>query len=161
MVSALYASKGTVSLISSCEALALTSRDPSPLKLNVDIGNGATYIVPTLAGNVLTSGVRRLDYAGKLLTKLLIQSISLRQLKLNEHYLAAEHAKEEMCYVALDFKDAIKNSNIPVEYYALPDADIKMRGFRAATRDESNFHQYIQLAHERFVVPEHIFNPAM
>jgi actin-related protein len=117
--------------------------------------------VPTLSGNILASGVRRLDYAGKLLTKLLIQSISLRQVKLHEHYLAAEHAKEEMCYVALDFKEEIKKSSIPMEYYALPDADIKMRGFRAATRDENHFHQYIQLAHERFVVPEHLFNPAM
>lgn len=139
----------------------MTSKDQSPLKLNVDIGNGATYLVPTLGGNVLAAGVRRLDYAGKLLTKLLIQSISLRQVKLTDHYLAAEHAKEEMCYVAQDFKEELKNPSAAAEYYALPDADIKTRGFRAAVRDESQFHQYIQLAHERFVVPEHLFNPAM
>lgn len=139
----------------------MTNQDQSPLKLNIDIGNGSTYIVPTLSGNVLASGVRRLDFAGKLLTKLLVQSISLRQIKLNDHFLAAEHAKEQMCYVAQNFKEEIKNQAIPIEYYALPDADIKTRGFRTAVKDDSQFHQYIQLAHERFVVPEHIFNPAM
>lgn len=139
----------------------MSNTDSAPLKLNIDIGNGSTYIVPTLSGNILTSGVKRLDFAGKLLTKLLIQSVSLRQVKLSDHYLAAEDAKEQMCYVSQNFKEDIKNSAIPVEYYALPDADIKMKGFRTALKDESQFHQYIQLAHERFVIPEHIFNPAM
>lgn len=139
----------------------MTSKDHGPLKLHIDVGNGSTYLVPTLAGNVLTTGVRRLDYAGKLLTKLLIQSVSLRQVKLHEHFMAAEHAKEEMCFVAQNFKEEIKNPSMPAEFYALPDADIKTKGFRTAVKDDSQFHQYIQLAQERFVVPEHIFNPSM
>lgn len=138
----------------------MTNPRESPLCLNVDVGNGATYIVPTLAGNVLASGVRRLDYGGKLLTKLLTQAISLRQVKLQDHYLAAEHMKESLCFVAQDFKAAI-NSDSTVEYYALPDADIKMRGFKAAEKDERHCHQYVQLAHERFAVPEHLFCPSM
>lgn len=139
----------------------MTSTDPAPLKLYVEVGNGSSYIIPTLSGNVLTTGVKRLDYGGKLLTKLLTQAISLRQLKLNDYYLAAEHAKEEMCYVAQDFKEEMKSANPPVEYYALPDWDIKKKGFKTLVRDETNFQQYIQLSKERFMIPEHMFSPGM
>lgn len=148
-------------LISSCEALALADPNPAPLRLYMDIGNGATYIVPTLRGNVLSEGVRRMAYGGKLLTKLLIQSVSLRQIKLNDYYLTAEHAKEEMCYVAQDFKEELKHADPPVEYYALPDTDIKKTGFKTQVRDETNFQQYIHLSHERFSIPEHLFSPAL
>ena len=161
MVLAVFVSRGISDSPSSCEALALADPNPAPLKLHVDVGNGATYIVPTLKGSVLAGGVQRLDYGGKLLTKLLIQSVSLRQIKLNDYYLTAEHAKEEMCYVSQNFKEELNNKDPLVEYYALPDTDIKKSGFKTRVRDESNFQQYIQLAHERFSIPEHLFNPGL
>jgi actin-related protein 6 len=141
--------------------MALADLGGPPLKLHVDVGNGATYIVPSLRGTVLTEGVKRLDYGGKLLTKLLIQNISMRQVKLNDHYLTAEHAKEEMCYVAEDYKQELKRPDLVAEYFALPDVDIKKRGYRAQIRDETNFQQYIHLSHERFSIPEHFFSPAL
>jgi actin-related protein len=148
-------------LPSSSEAIALDNHSGPPLQLHVDVGNGATYIVPSLKGTILVEGVRRLDYSGKLLTKLLIQSVSMRQVKLTDHYLTAEHVKEQMCYVAKDYKNELNSDKHAVEYYALPDVDIKKAGYKALSRDETNFQQYVQMAHERFSIPEHIFSPAL
>ena len=55
----------------------------------------------------------------------------------------------------------MRSSDPAIEYYALPDSDIKKAGFKAASRDETNFQQYLQLSHERFSVPEHLFSPGL
>lgn len=77
---------------------------------------------------MVQSGVKRIDIGGKLLTKLLSQAISMRQLKMNEYYLTVEQIKEEMCFVSQDFKTDIGKKYPEVEYYALPDPDIKRKG---------------------------------
>jgi actin-related protein 6 len=77
---------------------------------------------------IVQSGVKRLDIGGKLLTKLLSQAISMRQVKMNEYYLTVEQIKEEMCYVTQNFKSEISKKVPDVEYYALPDPDIKRKG---------------------------------
>jgi len=69
-----------------------------------------------------------MDVGGKLLTKLLTQAISLKQVKLQEFFRAVEGIKEEMCYVSQDLKGDMARGDHPVEYYALPDPDIKRKG---------------------------------
>ena len=68
----------------------------------VESGNGATYLVPVLGNSVISEGVRRVDVGGKMLTKLLIQSISMKQVKMQEHYIAADFIKQQMCFVSDD-----------------------------------------------------------
>ncbi len=94
----------------------------------VESGHGATYLVPVLQNNVIVQGVRRLDMSGKLLTKLLTQVISLKQVKMHDYLLAVDHIKQEMCFISRDFKTDIKNPDQPIEYYALPDPDIRRKG---------------------------------
>jgi len=151
-------------MFSSSQALSYTfggEVSSPPLQLYIESGHAATYVIPIMRNNVITTGVKRIDIGGKLLTKLLTQSISTRQVKLQEYFLTAQSIKEDMCYVSKDFKAELKDNSIAPEYYVLPDPDIKRKGYKCDKPDESGFLQYICLGKERFIIPEHIFSPSL
>lgn len=47
---------------------------------------------------------------------------------MQEYYLAGEAIKEETCFISQDIKAEMMKPTRPVEYYVLPDPDIRRRG---------------------------------
>lgn len=73
--------------------------------LVVDSGYSFTHIVPYYKGRVILEGVRRLDVGGKHLTNYLKEVVSYRQLMVMDETYVMNQVKEELCYVATDFKE--------------------------------------------------------
>ena len=153
-----YYGFSAVCLMSASQALSYNF--DVPLQLYIESGNGASHVVPIFRNNVLAEGVRRVDVGGKLLTKVLMQYISTKQLRLNDYYLTVENIKESMCFVSQDYRADVKTKRDKL-YYVLPDPDIRRRGYVTDTRDDSGLLQYIHLENERFIIPEHIFSPSI
>ncbi|KAK4695673.1 actin-related protein 6, partial [Phenoliferia sp. Uapishka_3] len=158
--------------------------------LVIDSGFSFTHIVPIMRGAILSAGVRRIDVGGKLLTNQLKELVSFRQWYMMDQTSVMEKAKEECCFVtenwAHDWKrasSASKDTSI-VRTYVLPDfvptSNNKLgyvrlpgdalppppptpavttndKGKGAAVPEEE---QLLQMANERFAVPEAIFNPS-
>lgn len=99
-----------------------------PLQLYVESGHSSTHVIPILNNNIIQSGVKRLDVGGKLLTKLLIQTLSIKQVKLHDYFISSEQIKESMCSISQDFKHDMSLPQYPTLYYSLLDPDIKRKG---------------------------------
>ncbi|XP_053400003.1 actin-related protein 2-like [Mercenaria mercenaria] len=76
----------------------------------VDSGDGVTHICPVYEGSVLTHLVRRLDIAGRDITKYLIKLLLLRGYAFNHSvdFETIRMMKEKLCYVAYDIEQEQK-----------------------------------------------------
>ncbi|KAI9715330.1 MAG: Arp2/3 complex subunit, actin nucleation center [Candelaria pacifica] len=112
----------------------------------VDSGDGVTHIVPVYESTVLTHLTRRLDVAGRDVTRQLIALLLRRGYALNRtaDFETVRQIKEKLCYVSYDLeldKRLSEDTTVLVESYTLPDGRV------------------IRVGSERFEAPECIFQP--
>jgi len=112
----------------------------------VDSGDGVTHIVPIYEGFALPHLTRRLDIAGRDITRYLIKLLLLKGYPFNStaDFETIRQMKEKLCYVGYDLnlehKLAIETT-VLVENYTLPDGRV------------------IKVSNERFEAPEALFQP--
>ncbi|KAJ3301889.1 Actin- protein 2 [Kappamyces sp. JEL0829] len=104
----------------------------------VDSGDGVTHIVPVYDGYALPHLVRRLDVAGRDITRYLIKLLLLRGYAFNRtaDFETIRQLKEKVCYVGL-----ATETTVLMEEYTLPDGRV------------------IKVGSERFEAPEALFQP--
>ncbi|KAJ3257161.1 Arp2/3 complex subunit, actin nucleation center [Boothiomyces macroporosus] len=112
----------------------------------VDSGDGVTHIVPVYDGYALPHLVRRLDVAGRDITKYLIKLLLLRGYAFNRtaDFETVRQLKEKLCYVGYDLQLEHKlatETTVLMEQYTLPDGRV------------------IKIGSERFEAPEALFQP--
>lgn len=112
----------------------------------VDSGDGVTHIVPVYQGFALPHLTRRLDVAGRDVTRYLIRLLLLRGYAFNRtaDFETVRQMKEKLCYVGYDLELEQRLANettVLVEEYTLPDGRI------------------IKVGGERFQAPEVLFEP--
>lgn len=114
----------------------------------VDSGDGVTHVIPVFDGFSLPHLTRRLDVAGRDVTRYLIKLLLLRGYAFNRtaDFETVRQIKEKLCYVAYDVKAEEKladETTVLVETYTLPDGRI------------------IKVGRERFQAAEALFEPSL
>lgn len=112
----------------------------------VDSGDGVTHIIPVYEGVSLTHHSKRLNIAGRDITKYLISLLLRRGYSLNKttDFEIAREIKEKLCYVGYDIEMErllSRETTALVEVYTLPDGRI------------------IKMDTERYQAPEILFSP--
>lgn len=112
----------------------------------VDSGDGVTHIVAVNSGFAMPHLTRRLDIAGRNITKYLIKLMLLRGYAFNHSadFDTVRQIKEKLCYVGYDIDQEARlaaETTVLVEKYTLPDGRI------------------ISVGSERFEAPEALFQP--
>jgi len=112
----------------------------------VDSGDGVTHIVPVYEGFSLPHLTRRLDVAGRDVTRYLIKLLLLRGYAFNRtaDFETIRQIKEKLCYVGYDLElenRLAHDTTVLVESYTLPDGRV------------------IKVGGERFQAPEVLFEP--
>ncbi|GCE97203.1 actin- protein [Zygosaccharomyces mellis] len=112
----------------------------------VDAGDGVTHIVPVYESVVLNHLTRRLDVAGRDVTRHLIDLLSRRGYAFNRSadFETVRQIKEKLSYVSYDLNldtKLARETTVLVENYELPDGRI------------------IKVGQERFEAPECLFQP--
>lgn len=112
----------------------------------VDSGDGVTHIIPVYEGFSLPHLVRRLNVAGRDVTRYLIKLLLLRGYAFNRtaDFATVQQIKEKLCYTGYDLE--IENrlayeTTVLVESYKLPDGRV------------------IRIGRERFQAAECLFQP--
>eukprot|EP01126_Amoeba_proteus_P056089 TRINITY_DN700_c0_g1_i5.p1 TRINITY_DN700_c0_g1~~TRINITY_DN700_c0_g1_i5.p1 ORF type:complete len:364 (-),score=51.36 TRINITY_DN700_c0_g1_i5:93-1184(-) len=114
----------------------------------VDSGDGVTHIVPVYEGYGLDSQIRRIDVAGRDVTRYLIRLLLLRGYPFNStaDFETVKEIKEKLCYVAydLDLEEKLSQETTVIEEkYKVPDGRI------------------ISVGRERYGAPECLFKPGL
>eukprot|EP00455_Lapot_gusevi_P001312 TRINITY_DN1053_c0_g1_i2.p1 TRINITY_DN1053_c0_g1~~TRINITY_DN1053_c0_g1_i2.p1 ORF type:complete len:387 (+),score=167.64 TRINITY_DN1053_c0_g1_i2:91-1251(+) len=114
----------------------------------VDSGDGVTHIVPVYEGMCPTKLIRRLDVAGRHITRQLIKLLQLRGYNLNRSadFDTARQIKEKHCYVGYDLnveRQLALETTVLMRTYELPDGRV------------------IKIGSERYEAPEVLFNPSL
>ena len=112
----------------------------------VDSGDGVTHIVPVYESVVLNHLTRRLDVAGRDVTRQLINLLLRRGYAFNRtaDFETVRQIKEKLCYVSYDLEldhRLAEETTVLVESYTLPDGRV------------------IRIGSERFEAPECMFQP--
>jgi actin-related protein 2 len=112
----------------------------------VDSGDGVTHIVPVYEGFALPHLTRRLDVAGRDVTRYLIKLLLLRGYAFNRtaDFETVRQIKEKLCYMGYDLeleKRLALETTVLVQSYTLPDG------------------REIRVGGERFEAPEVLFEP--
>jgi len=112
----------------------------------VDSGDGVTHIIPVFDGFALSHLVKRLDLAGRDITRYLIKLLLLRGYAFNRtaDFETVRQIKEKFCYVGYDMdleKRLANETTVLTEPYTLPDGRV------------------IKVGAERFQAPEALFSP--
>ncbi|CDW72015.1 UNKNOWN [Stylonychia lemnae] len=146
----------------------------------VDSGFSYTYGVPFFNGRPLKYAATRIDVGGKLLTNLLNEIISYKEINLQGETHLVNDIKEQLCYVSTSFNEQLeicKQMLNPIaKEYVLPDYKNNKRGqirdpvvFQQLPPDQEQINtntnqrapqlQAIKISNERFSVPEVLFTP--
>ncbi|CAA7265160.1 unnamed protein product [Cyclocybe aegerita] len=112
----------------------------------VDSGDGVTHIVPVYDGFAMPHLTRRLDIAGRDVTRYLIKLLLMRGYAFNRtaDFETVREIKEKLCYVSYDLeqdKKLAEETTVLVESYTLPDGRV------------------IKVGPERYEAPECMFQP--
>ncbi|PAV71626.1 hypothetical protein WR25_11914 [Diploscapter pachys] len=112
----------------------------------VDSGDGVTHICPVYEGFALHHLTRRLDIAGRDITKYLIKLLLLRGHSFNHSadFETVRQMKEKLCYVAYNVEQEERlalETTVLTQSYTLPDGRV------------------IRIGGERFEAPECLFQP--
>ncbi|KAA6383227.1 MAG: putative actin family [Streblomastix strix] len=111
-----------------------------------DSGDGVTHIIPVYQGFNLNQAVKRMDIAGRDVTKYLMELLRLRGYNFNRQadFETVGIIKEKYCYVGLDpeFEERLATETTTLtESYELPDGRV------------------IKIGRERYRAPECLFKP--
>merc|ERR1712093_258865 len=114
----------------------------------VDSGDGVTHIVPVYDGFSLPHLTRRLDVAGRDVTRYLIKLLLMRGYAFNRtaDFATVQQIKEKLCYVSYDLeldKKLADETTVLMETYTLPDGRV------------------IKVGAERYEAPECMFQPEL
>ncbi len=114
----------------------------------VDSGDGVTHIVPIYDGYSLPHLAKRLDIAGRDITKHLCKLLFRRGYAFNSSadFETVRQIKEKFCFVSCDLEQDRRlalETTFLVESYTLPDG------------------RTIKIGQERFEAPEVLFNPGL
>jgi len=114
----------------------------------VDSGDGVTHIVPVYEGFSLPHLTRRLNVAGRDVTRYLIKLLLLRGYAFNRtaDFETVRQIKEKLCYMGYDLeleKRLGLETTVLIAKYTLPDGRV------------------IKVGSERFEAPECLFNPSL
>jgi len=114
----------------------------------VDSGDGVTHIVPVYDGFAMPHLTRRLDVAGRDVTRYLIKLLLMRGYAFNRtaDFETVRQIKEKLCYVSYDLeldKKLSEETTVLMESYTLPDGRI------------------IKIGAERYEGPECMFQPEL
>lgn len=112
----------------------------------VDSGDGVTHICPVYEGFSMPHLTRRLDIAGRDITKYLIKLLLLRGYSFNHSadFETVRQIKEKLCYIGYNIEIEEKlalETTVLVESYTLPDGRV------------------IKVGGERFAASEALFQP--
>lgn len=112
----------------------------------VDSGDGVTHIVPVWEGIVPPTLIKRLNVAGRHMTRYLIKLLQVRGYAFNRtaDFETVRQIKEELCYVGYDLeveKRLALETTTLVKTYTLPDGRV------------------IKVGSERYEAPEVLFQP--
>ena len=112
----------------------------------IDSGDGVTHICPVYEGFAISNLTRRLDIAGRDITRYLIKLLLLRGYAFNHSadFETVRMMKEKLCYVGYDIEseqNLALQTTVLVEQYELPDGRV------------------IKVGGERFEAPEALFQP--
>ncbi|CAD8166378.1 unnamed protein product [Paramecium pentaurelia] len=126
----------------------------------IDSSHSATYLVPIFDGEIMYSGLRRIDIGGRLLTNQLKDNISFKQFDLKNYFLLSSKIKEILCFVSLNyFQDMKKPKNHFRKYYILPDFEIRREGYAVDLLNVGFLDEKLILDKERMTIPEILFRP--
>jgi len=114
----------------------------------VDSGDGVTHIVPVWEGICPPTLIKRLNVAGRHITRYLIKLLQVRGYAFNRSadFETVRQIKEKLCYVGYDLeveKRLALETTVLIRKYTLPDGRI------------------IKLGAERFEASEVLFNPSL
>jgi len=114
----------------------------------VDSGDGVTHIVPVWEGICPPLLIKRLNVAGRHITRYLIKLLQVRGYAFNRSadFETVRQIKEKLCYVGYDLEVESRlafETTVLIRQYTLPDSRV------------------IKLGRERFEAPEALFNPNM
>ena len=114
--------------------------------LVVDSGDGVTHIMPVYDGNLIQDSVKRLNIAGRHITKYLIKLLLMRGYAFNSSadFETIREIKEKLCYVSNNYeldKKLDLETTVLTKQYALPDNTV------------------ITIGKERFEAAECMFSP--
>jgi len=114
----------------------------------VDTGDGVTHCIPVFQGYTLPNLVRRLDIAGRDITRQLVKLLQQRgySLTADADFETVRKIKEDFCFVSHDTKqdeNLALNTTFLVEKFKLPDG------------------RTISLGRERYEAPEILFRPEL
>ncbi|GAA5854697.1 hypothetical protein JCM5353_006130 [Sporobolomyces roseus] len=176
---------GPVTIPYGLDARGSPQNPPPECCIVIDAGFSFTHIVPILRGAIISSGVKRIDVGGKMMTNYLKELVSYRHWYMMDQTSVMEHAKESTCYVSTQFGKDWEAANADtgnriVRTFVLPDftpeSTNKLGYLRtgqtpppeplppladgsAAPVPEKEEEQLLFLCNERFSVPEILFNP--
>jgi actin len=111
-----------------------------------DAGDGVTHTAPIYEGFSIPHAVAKIQIAGRDLTQFMGKLLLERQYNLTSsaEMEIVRDIKEKLCFVALDYEEALKKSYNSSEYeknYELPDGRV------------------VTIGNERFRCPEYLFKP--
>ncbi|KAK8822855.1 hypothetical protein WA556_001746, partial [Blastocystis sp. ATCC 50177/Nand II] len=133
--------------------------------LVIESGFSFTHIVPIIDGKVVLEGVKRVNVGGKLLTNLLKENLSFRQVNVQDCTHLVNGLKEKFCFVSMDALrelDVCRQSPLRLrKAFVLPDYVTSSTGFELMPGEKvSPTQQVITMLNERFMVPEALFHPS-
>merc|ERR1711862_241607 len=97
----------------------------------LDVGFSSSIALPCVEGQIITSGARRLNVGGRVLTNLMADRLRLRHFDLTENWLLVEDIQAKLCEVSPDFDTDLRNDykSVQPRTYVLPDYNKHHRGF--------------------------------
>ena len=95
----------------------------------VNSGFSFTTILPFFNGAPIRYANTRIDVGGKLLTNLLAENLSYKEINLRGETHLVNHIKESTCYVSADFSADMNTAQSKLREYVLPDFKTIKKGF--------------------------------